>query len=229
VIPRYDVLTAHPDLVRAPLGGSMIGRAAEAGTIAIGVHDIRDFAGNKHRTIDDAPFGGGPGMVLRVDVVAAALAAVRRPESRVLLMTAAGEPFAQAAARRLAGLPHLVLVCGHYEGIDARIEALVDEQVSLGDFVLTGGELAAAAVVDAVARLVPGVLGNSASPAEESFAEGLLEYPQYTRPRSWNGAEVPEVLLSGNHARIAAWRRAQAEARTRDRRPDLWARYDRGR
>jgi tRNA (guanine37-N1)-methyltransferase len=226
VIPRYDVLSVHPEMVSAPLGLSMIGRAAGAGAIALGVHDIRAFATDKHRTVDDAPFGGGPGMVMKIDVVAAAIRAFRQPDTRVILMSAAGAAFDQAAARRLAALPHLLLVCGHYEGIDARIEMLVDEEISLGDFVLTGGELAAAAVIDAVARLVPGVLGNAASPLDESHAGGLLEYPQYTRPRDWEGHEVPEVLLSGNHARIAEWRLERALERTRVRRPDLWARRE---
>ncbi len=220
--PRYDVLTIHPEIVSAPLRLSVIGRGTASGAIELGVHDIRAFAQDRHRTVDDAPFGGGPGMVLKVDVVGAALAAVRREHTHVILMTAAGRPFDQATARRLAALPHLVFVCGHYEGIDARIETLVDEELSLGDFVLTGGELAAAAMIDAVARLIPGVLGNEASPLDESHADGLLEYPQYTRPQVWNDLAVPEVLLSGNHARIAAWRREQALLRTQARRPDLW-------
>lgn len=222
---RYDVLTLHPDMVRPMLLGSVLGRAVQAGILEVGVHDIRDHATNRHRTVDDTPYGGGAGMVLKVDVVAAALEAVRRPESHVILTSPAGTPFDQGVAERLASHEHLVLVCGHYEGIDARVETLVDEEISLGDFVLTGGEIAAVAIVDAVARLVPGVLGNEASAADESFTSGLLEYPQYTRPRVWRGLEVPEVLLSGHHARIAAWRREQAEARTRARRPDLWARY----
>ncbi len=222
---EIDVLTLHPDMIRGPLLTSVLGRAVAAGTLRIGVHDIRDHGIGRHRTVDDAPFGGGAGMVMRVDVVAAALATVRRPDSWVILLSAAGAPFTQARARELAGRRHLVLVCGHYEGIDARVEALVDEEISLGDFVLTGGEIAACAVADAVARLVPGVLHNEASPLDESFANGLLEYPQYTRPRTWDGREVPEILLSGHHERVAAWRREQAEERTRARRPDLWDRH----
>lgn len=221
---QYDVLTLHPELVRGPLTGSILGRAAAAGLIRVGIHDIRDQAENKHKTVDDTPYGGGAGMVMRVDVVARAIEAVRTPESRVLLTSAAGRPFAQADAVRLSAMPHLVIVCGHYEGIDARIETLIDETVSLGDFVLTGGEIAACAIVDATARLLPGVLGNAASTEEESFGAGLLEYPHYTRPREWRGLEVPEVLLSGNHAKIAKWRREQAEERTRRLRPDLWRR-----
>jgi tRNA (guanine37-N1)-methyltransferase len=227
--PRYDVLTLHPEMVRAPLLGSILGRAAADGRIGVGIHDIRDWSENKHRTVDDTPYGGGAGMVMKVDVVARAIEALRTPESRVLLTTPSGRPFQQADAVRLSALPHLIVVCGHYEGIDARIESIVDEEISLGDFVLTGGEIAAVAIVDAVARLVPGVLGNEASAADESFGDGLLEYPQYTRPREWRGLEVPEVLLSGHHVRIDAWRRAQAEARTRARRPDLWARRVDGR
>lgn len=223
---RFDVLTLHPDMVRAPLMGSVLGRAVEAGAFELGVHDIREHATDRHRTVDDSPYGGGAGMVMKVDVVADALDSVRRPDSRVLLMTPTGAPFTQVTAERLAaaGQP-LILLCGHYEGIDARIETLVDEEISLGDFVVTGGEIAAVAIVDAVARLLPGVLGNAESAGDESFTSGLLEYPQYTRPRVWRGLEVPEVLLSGHHARIAAWRREQAEARTRRRRPDLWSRY----
>lgn len=220
---EVDVLTLHPEMVRGPLLGSVLGRAVETGVLRVGVHDIRDHGLGRHRSVDDAPFGGGAGMVMRVDVVAASLATVRRSGSRVVLLGPAGRPFVQAEARRLATVGHLVLICGHYEGIDARIETLVDEEISLGDFVLTGGEIAACAVADAVCRLVPGVLGNARSAEDESFSHGLLEYPQYTRPRDWNGLEVPEILLSGHHARIEAWRREQAEDRTRTRRPDLWA------
>ncbi len=219
---RYDVLTLHPEMVRATLLTSVLGRAVDRGALHIGVHDIRDHATNRHRTVDDTPYGGGAGMVMKVDVVAAALEAVRTPESHVMLMSPGGTTFNQGHARRLSQLEHVVLLAGHYEGLDARVEALVDEEMSLGDFVLTGGEIAAAAIVDASSRLQPGVLGNDDSAADESFAQGLLEYPQFTRPREWLGAEVPEILLSGHHARIAGWRRVQAMARTRERRPDLW-------
>ncbi|MCA9570632.1 MAG: tRNA (guanosine(37)-N1)-methyltransferase TrmD [Myxococcales bacterium] len=210
-------------MVEGPLGLSIVGRARAAGLLEVGVHDIRDHAGDRYRTVDDGPYGGGAGMVLRVDVVAAALRAVQTPVSRVLLTSPSGKPLEQADLRRWSGMEHLVIVTGHYEGIDARIEHLVDEEVSLGDFVLTGGEIAALAIVDGVGRLVPGVLGNADSAADESFAHGLLEYPHYTRPREWEGHEVPEILLSGHHARIDAWRREQAIQRTRERRPDLWA------
>ncbi len=219
---RFDLLTLFPDLCRGPLDHSILGRARAAGLLEVGIHDMRPFGLGRHRQADDAPYGGGSGMVLRVDVVDRALEAVRRPDSHVILMEASGAPFTQAVAARLAALPHIVLLCGHYEGVDARVrDTLVDETLSVGDYVLTGGELAALVVVDAVARLVPGVLGSAESLAEESFARGLLEYPQYTRPRVWQGHAVPEVLLSGHHARIEAWRLERARERTRRVRPDL--------
>ncbi|MFT4626022.1 MAG: tRNA (guanine37-N1)-methyltransferase [Myxococcota bacterium] len=220
---RFDILTLHPEMVRAPLLSSVIGRAVDRQLVDVRVFDIREHATDRHRSVDDSPYGGGAGMVMKVDVVAAAIEATRGTTGRVVHLTPGGVPFTQAHARRLLDHPHLVLLCGHYEGVDARVDTVVDEEISLGDFVLTGGEIAACAVVDAVARLVPGVLGNAASPDDESFTAGLLEYPQYTRPRVWRGLEVPEVLLSGHHRRIGAWRREQALARTRDRRPDLWA------
>lgn len=222
---RYDVLTLHPELVRGPLTGSILGRASDNALLEVGIHDIRDHAPGKHRQVDDQPYGGGAGMVMKVDVVADAVRAVRTEGSVVLLTGPSGTPFTQAVAHRLSKVEHLVIVCGHYEGIDARIETLVDEVISLGDFVLTGGEIAACAVIDAVARLVPGVLGNAASAMDESFSDGLLEYPQYTRPREWEGEGVPEVLLSGHHAKIEEWRRERARELTRLRRPDLWVEW----
>lgn len=219
---RIDVLTLFPAMVEGPLRESMIGRALDAGRFDLGVHDIRAHGLGKHRTVDDAPFGGGSGMVMRVDVLDPAIAAVRRPESHVVLFDPGGARFDQRMAERFATLPHLVLVCGHYEGLDARVrENLVDEVVSIGDFVLTGGEYAAMVVVDATARLLPGVLGNAESAADESFTSGMLEYPHYTRPRSYKGWDVPDVLLSGDHGKIAAWRREQARLRTLALRPDL--------
>lgn len=208
------------------LGASILGRAREAGWLEVAVHDIRDWAEGRHKQADDAPFGGGQGMVLKPEPVVGAIEAVRDQSEtgrgRVVMMTPQGAPFRQEDARRLAALPHLVLVCGRYEGVDERVrEGWVDEELSLGDFVLTGGELPALAVIDAVARLTPGVLGNEASHADESFEAGLLEYPQYTRPREFRGRTVPEVLLSGDHGRIARWRAEQALERTRERRPDL--------
>jgi len=220
---RIDVLTLFPAMVEGPLGQSMIGRGREAGLFELGVHDIRAHGIGRHRTVDDAPFGGGSGMVMRVDVLDPAIAALRRPDSHVVLFEPSGTRFDQRTAERFAALPHLVLVCGHYEGIDARVrEHLVDEVVSIGDYVLTGGEYAALVVVDAVARLLPGVLGNDASAADESFSSaGLLEYPHYTRPRTYQGWEVPDILLSGNHGKVAEWRRDQARLRTMAVRPDM--------
>lgn len=220
--PRFDVLTLHPDMVRAVLLTSVLGRAVQRGLVAVGVHDIRTWASGRHRVADDTPYGGGAGMVMKVDVVEAALAAVRSPRARVILTGPGGKRFDQGQARRLATLSHVVFVCGHYEGLDARVRHLVDEELSLGDFVLTGGEIAACAMVDAAARLVPGVLGNQASAGEESFDDDLLEYPHFTRPRVWRGHAVPDVLLSGHHGRIRAWRLARARARTAACRPDLW-------
>lgn len=218
---RFELLTLHTELVRSPLEHSIIGRAREAGHIQVNVRDIREFGLGRHRQVDDAPYGGGAGMVMKVDVVHQAILAAKGEGARVVLLTPSGARFDQATARRLAGEPALVLVCGHYEGVDARVEDLVDEQLSIGDYVLTGGELAALVVVEAVARLVPGVLGNQESHEDESYSRGLLEYPQYTRPRTYLDQEVPEVLLSGNHAAIDRWRREQSLARTRARRPDL--------
>lgn len=219
---RFDVLTLFPEMVEGPLRASIIGRALEAGHLELGVRDIRMHGLGRHRTVDDAPFGGGSGMVMRVDVLDAAISEVRRPDSHVVLLDPSGGRFDQRMAERFATLPHLVLVCGHYEGFDARVrEHLVDEAVSIGDYVLTGGEYAATAIVDAVARLLPNVLGNAFSAAEESFSSGLLEYPHYTRPRTYRGWEVPEILLSGDHGKVAAWRFEQARARTIALRPDI--------
>ncbi len=218
---RLDILSAHPGMVAGPLEHSILKRARDAGVLDIRVHDLRDHAEGRHRQIDDTPYGGGAGMVLRVDVLARAIEAVRGPGSVTLLTSPAGPRFDQARAEALAQVSQLVLVCGHYEGVDARIEGLVDGLVSVGDYVLTGGELPALVVVEAVGRLVPGVLGDAESARDESFSSGLLEYPQYTRPRSWRDREVPEVLLSGHHAAIDAWRQAQALARTAATRPDL--------
>lgn len=221
-----DVLTLFPEMITAPLSCSITGRALKAGRFQLQARQIREHGLGRHHTVDDTPYGGGSGMVMRVDVLAAAIQAVRRPESRVILMDPCGVPFSQAQARRLAALPHLVLVCGHYEGMDDRVrEHLVDEVISIGDFVLTGGEYAALVVIDATVRLLPEVLGNATSVEEESFSEGLLEYPQYTRPLNWEGHEVPEILRSGDHGKVAAWRLEQAKARTAQWRADLWAQW----
>lgn len=220
---RFDVLTLFPAMVEGPLSASVIGRARREGRFELGVHDIREHGIGRHRVVDDAPYGGGAGMVMRVDVVAAAVDAVRRPDSHVVLLDPGGRRFDQRVAESYATRPHLVLVCGHYEGVDARVsEAVVDECLSIGDYVLTGGEYGALVVVDAVARLLPGVLGNAASAAEESFgAGGGLEAPVYTRPAEWRGRGVPEVLVSGHHGRVEAWRREAARDRTVVARPDL--------
>lgn len=226
---KITVLTLHPDMVSGPLSSSIIGRAAAAGVVDIEVVDIREHGRGKHRSVDDTPYGGGAGMVMRVDVVANALDAVRTDGCHVVMTSPAGERFTQAHAERLSRREHLIVLCGHYEGIDARIESIVDEELSLGDFVLTAGEVAAVAFVDAAVRLLPGALGNEESAVDESFTSGGLEYPQYTRPRSWRGLDVPDVLLSGHHGRIAQWRQDQAHRRTAERRPDLLCRIDEGR
>lgn len=220
---HIDVLTLFPAMVEGPLSASILGRARAAGVFTLGVHDIRAHGLGRHRQVDDTPYGGGSGMVLRVDVVAAAIDAVRRPDSHVVLFEPSGVPFHQRVAERYTALPHLVLVCGHYEGVDARVrEHLADEVVSLGDYVLTGGEYAAMVVVDAVARLLPGALGNADSTREESFAAGMgLEAPPYTRPAEFRGWSVPDILVSGDHGRIAAWRATEGRTLTRTVRPDL--------
>ncbi|MGZ6143724.1 MAG: tRNA (guanosine(37)-N1)-methyltransferase TrmD [Myxococcales bacterium] len=220
-----EVLTLFPRMVAAPLEESILGKARAAGLLRVGVTDIREFAEGKHRVTDDVPYGGGAGMVMKPEPLVAAIEAARKrePAARVVLMSPQGRRFDQRAAEELLKREKLILVCGRYEGVDERVMDWIDEELSLGDFVLTGGEFAALAVIDAVARLVPGVLGNAESPVEESFggSEGLLEGPQYTRPPEFRGRKVPEVLLSGDHAKIAAWRRDQALQRTRTRRPDL--------
>ena len=219
-----EVLTLFPRMVQAPLEESILGKAQEKGLLRVQVTDIRDFAEGKHRVTDDVPYGGGAGMVMKPEPLVKAIEAAkqRRPSARVILMSPQGARFDQARAQALVRDGELILVCGRYEGVDERVLGWIDEELSVGDFVLTGGELAALAVIDAAARLVPGVLGNDLSPQSESFAgEGLLEGPQYTRPPEFRGLKVPEVLLSGDHAKIARWRREQALSRTRERRPDL--------
>jgi len=221
------VLTLFPAMFPGPLGQSIAGQALEAGVWALETVDIRDFARDKHRSVDDTPFGGGAGMVMRPDVVDAAIAAALADgRGPVVYLSPRGRLLTQAVARELAARPTLTLLCGRYEGVDERVlEARVVEEISLGDFVLSGGEPAAIALIDAVVRLLPGVVGAPATLEEESFERGLLEYPHYTRPAEWQGRAVPEVLLSGHHEKIRAWRLAQAEAITKARRPDLWARY----
>jgi len=218
---RVDVFSLFPDMIERFAGASLLGRARDAGRIDIRVHDPRDQATDFHRSVDDAPFGGGAGMVLMAEPIFAAVEAADPPRPLILL-SPAGSPFDQSVAVELAALDGFSLLCGRYEGVDERIRlGLCDDELSVGDYVLAGGEVAAMVVVETVARLVPGVMGNAESGVEESFADGLLEYPQYTRPAEFRDMTVPDVLVSGDHARIARWRRAQALARTRDRRPDL--------
>ncbi len=229
---HFEIVTVVPEAVEGYLGASILGRAAGAGTVSFGVTAMREFGEGKHRQVDDAPYGGGSGMVMKPGPVVAAIEAARAAAQpgarvRVALMSPAGTPFDRAVAGRLAAeTDHLVLVCGRYEGIDARVEGYADELLSVGDFVLTGGELAALVVVDAVARLVPGVLGNDASADDESFERRLLEYPHFTRPRVFRGEEAPAVLLSGDHGAVDRWRLEQAVRRTIARRPDLIADRD---
>ncbi len=222
---RFDILTLFPSLFDSPFKHSILKRAQEKGLIAIGVHDIRNFATDKHRTADDVPYGGGPGMVMKPEPVVAALEAVVSPppqKIRRILLSPQGRPLRQEHLKGYLEYDQLILLCGHYEGIDERVTLhFIDEEVSLGDYILTGGEFAAMVFVDAVARLVPGVLGAEESLGEETFAGGLLEYPQYTRPPEFRGHKVPEVLLSGDHKKIEAWRREQAMQRTKRKRPDL--------
>ena len=219
------VLTLFPDAFPGPLGVSLIGTARRHGLWSLETLDIRDYSRHKHRSVDDAPAGGGPGMVLRPDVVAAALDAVPSDSRPRIALTPRGRPLTQARVRALAEGPGVVLVCGRFEGFDERvIEARALEELSVGDVVLAGGEAAAQVLIEACVRLLPGVLGTAESAAEESFEGDLLEYPHYTRPREWEGLEIPEVLLSGDHAKVAAWRRKKAEEITRARRPDLWER-----
>ena len=222
---RATVLTLFPEMFPGPLSVSLAGKALATGLWALEARDVRDSATDRHRSVDDTPAGGGPGMVLRADVLAAAIDAADIAADRPrLLMSPRGRPLTQSRVRELAAGPGPLIVCGRFEGIDERvIEARRLEEVSIGDYVLSGGEIAAFAVIDACVRLLPGVMGKTASGAEESFSEGLLEYPQYTRPQEFEGRTIPDILVSGDHARIAAWRQAEAEALTRARRPDLWA------
>jgi tRNA (guanine37-N1)-methyltransferase len=219
---RIDVLTLFPGMFAGPFAESIVARAVAAGIVQIAIHNLRDWTHDRHRTVDDKPFGGGAGMVLKPQPLFEAIEALRRQGGTTILMTPQGEVFSQRIAAELARCPSLLLVCGHYEGVDERVrEHAVDREISIGDYVLSGGELPAMVVVDAVVRLLPGALGSPASAADESHAAGLLEYPHYTRPADFRGWQVPDVLLSGNHAAIERWRREQALARTKARRPDL--------
>ena len=228
---RATVLTILPEMFPGPLGASLVGNALTEGKWALEIVDIRDFAKDKHRSVDDTPSGGGAGMVMRADIAALAIDATREgaaPNTPTLYLSPRGKPLTQACVRELASGPGAILLCGRFEGVDERVlEARNIEEVSIGDYVLAGGELAALVLIDACVRLLPGVAGNEGSLAEESFAEGLLEYPHYTRPRDFEGRAIPEVLLSGDHKAIAKWRREQAETLTKSRRPDLWEKFKR--
>ncbi len=221
------VLTILPDMFPGPLGASLIGSALENGTWALNTVDIRDFSADRHRSVDDTPAGGGPGMVMRADVIGPAVDAAisSAPDAPVIYLSPRGQPLKQARVRELADGPGVTILCGRFEGLDERvIAARKIEEISIGDYVLAGGEVAACVLIEACVRLLPGVIGDAASLEQESFEQGLLEYPHYTRPREWEGREIPEVLLSGDHKKIAEWRRAQAEEITKERRPDLWSR-----
>ena len=217
---EIDVVTLFPAVFDAPLAASIPGRIQERGLATVRIHDLRAWGIGRHRSVDDAPYGGGAGMVLRPEPIAAAIAALRRPDSIVILLDPAGDPFRQARAADLAGRSHLVLVCARYEGVDERVRSLVDLELSIGDYVVTGGELPALVVIDAVLRLLPGAI-DDASTAEESFHDGLIEYPQYTRPASFDGHDVPPVLVSGHHGEVRRWRLRESLRRTLERRPDL--------
>lgn len=222
---RIDIVTIFPDMCLAPLSQSIMGRAREKGLLKLAVHDLRQWAADRHRRVDDEPYGGGQGMVMKPEPFFACVAELRQPETRVVLMTPQGRRLEQRLVETFAGCDHLLILCGHYEGVDQRvIDALVDEEVSIGDYVLTNGAIAATVFVDAVVRLLPGVLGDERSAPEDSFSAasaGRLEAPAYTRPPDFAGLKVPEVLLSGNHAKIAEWKREQSLGRTRRNRPDL--------
>jgi tRNA (guanine37-N1)-methyltransferase len=222
---RASVLTIFPEMFSGPLGASLAGKALGAGLWGLEIIDIRAHAADRHRSVDDTPAGGGPGMVMKPDVLARAIDAIADDRPR-LLMSPRGIPLTQERVARLASQPGAVIVCGRFEGVDERVIAARGlEEVSVGDYVLSGGEIAAMALIDACVRLLPGVMGKETSGVDESFAHGLLEYPQYTRPQVWEGHAIPDVLVSGDHAKIAAFRRAESERLTRERRPDLWARY----
>lgn len=219
---KIDVLTLFPGMFPGPLDESIIKRAFESGRLRLGIRDLRDFTHDRHRKVDDRPFGGGPGMLMKPEPMFEAVEALRGEKTRVILTSPAGRPFRQEIARELAAEEHLLLICGSYEGFDERVrECLADDELSIGDYVLTNGALPAMVIIDSVTRLLPGVLGDDESSVDESFSDGLLEYPQYTRPAEFRGMNVPEVLLSGDHAAIERWRREQARLRTGQRRPDL--------
>jgi len=221
---RFDIVSIFPGMFESPFGDSIIQRAREEGLLDFHLHDLRDYSLNKHRRVDDTPFGGGVGMVMNIEPIDRAITAIKKevPETRTILLSPGGQPFNQKKAWELSRLPSLTLICGRYEGIDERVrQHFVDEEISIGDYVLTGGEIPAMVLVEAITRLLPGVLGDPESVVEESFADDLLEYPQYTRPRDYEGLEVPEILVSGDHKKIRDWQRAEALKKTARVRPDL--------
>jgi tRNA (guanine37-N1)-methyltransferase len=219
---KIDVLTLFPDMFTGPVDVSIVQRARKNGLLDLRVHNLRDYTHDNYKTVDDRPFGGGPGMVLKPEPIFEAVEAIAGEKTRVIMMSPAGRTFNQGIARELAGNEALLFICGAYEGVDERVrEALVDDELSIGDYVLTNGSLAAMVVIDAVTRLLPGALGDDQSPVDESFSQGLLEYPHYTRPAEYRDMKVPQILLSGHHAEIEKWRREQARVRTKERRPDL--------
>jgi tRNA (guanine37-N1)-methyltransferase len=219
---HFDVITLFPQMFISPLGESILKRAQQNGLIKIGIHQLRDHTDDKHHVTDDTPYGGGAGMVMKVEPIVKSIEQLKRPgQTRVILMSPQGAMFSQGAAERLSAGSHLILVCGRYEGVDERIQFFIDEELSIGDYILTGGELASLVIIDAVSRLVPGVVGEPTSVKEDTFSGSLLKYPQYTKPRSFRGLEVPPVLLGGDHQKIYRWRRAEALKKTRHKRPDL--------
>ena len=221
---KIDVLTLFPGMFAGPLDESIIKRAREAGILELGIHNLRDYTHDRHKTVDDKPFGGGPGMLLKPEPIFEAVEHLANDQTRVVLLTPSGRTFRQEIAREFAATSHLLLISGSYEGFDERVrEQLADDEISIGDFVLTNGALPAMIIIDAVTRLLPGVLGDDESSHDESFSHGLLEYPHYTRPADFRGMKVPEILLSGHHAEIAKWRAEQARLRTKEKRPDLLA------
>jgi tRNA (guanine37-N1)-methyltransferase len=219
---HFDVITLFPQMFISPLGESILKRAQQNGLIKIGIHQLRDHTDDKHHVTDDTPYGGGAGMVMKVEPIVKSIEQLKRPgQTRVILMSPQGAMFSQGAAERLSACAHLILVCGRYEGVDERIQFFIDEELSIGDYILTGGELASLVIIDAVSRLVPGVVGEPTSVEEDTFSGSLLKYPQYTKPRSFRGLEVPPVLLGGDHQKIYRWRRAEALKKTWHKRPDL--------
>jgi tRNA (guanine37-N1)-methyltransferase len=217
----FDIITTFPAMFESPLNESILKRAREKGLLHSTIHNLRNYTVDKHQVTDDYPYGGGAGMVMKIEPLVAAIESLRTHASRLILLSPQGKRFDQKEAKRLAHLERIILVCGHYEGIDERIKYFIDEEISIGDYILTGGEVAALVIIDAVTRLIPGVLGEPSSAHDETFTDFLLEYPQYTRPRNFRGLEVPEVLLSGNHQEISTWRRQESLRKTLTRRPDL--------